>query len=108
MLTTSEWQGPTREGQSEGNQTQSCELMNKNHIRGVGWRRVSQDDEAMWSNGHRKCASSAEKVHVLIWGDLLTERSVENQWGYWSTKPWYTGFIGPCSRQSSSCLWHYQ
>jgi len=54
MITTNEWQGLTREGRSERSRTQSCELMNKNILCGVGWRRVGQDDKARWFNGHRK------------------------------------------------------
>ena len=71
MITTSEWQGLIREDRSEGSRTQNCELMNKNIIWGIGWRRVSTRRRSRWFNGHCKWCSCAAKVNAFIRGDLL-------------------------------------
>jgi len=74
--TTSLRQGQTREGMSGGSQRQSCKPTDRNVIEGRDPQdELAQHNEILWFGGHGKWRGCAAKVHVLIWGDLLKERS---------------------------------
>jgi hypothetical protein len=74
--TTSSRQGQPCERLSEGSRRQRCEPRNTNAIEGrYPWGESAQHDKALWFRGHGKWCGCAARVHVLIRGDLLDQRS---------------------------------
>ncbi len=74
--TTSQGQGPTREGRSEGSRRQTCEPTNRNAIEGrPPWGESAQRDKALRFGGHGKWCGCAGKVLGLIRGDLPRRQS---------------------------------
>jgi len=71
MITTSRRQGHFREEMSEGSPSANLRAdEQKSHKRLSLWGEWAQDHETLWFRRYGKCGSCAEKVHVLIWGDL--------------------------------------
>jgi hypothetical protein len=75
-LTTSQRQGPSREGRSGGSRRQTCEPTDRNAIKGRPPRgEPAQDGKALRFGGHGKWRGCAGKVLGPIRGDLLREQS---------------------------------
>jgi hypothetical protein len=71
MITTSRRQGRFREERSEGSPSANLRAdEQKSHRRPSLWGEWAQDHETLWFRRYGKCGSCAEKVPVLIWGDL--------------------------------------
>src|SRR5690606_39348583 len=77
MITTSRRQGQSREGLSEGSPSATLQADEQKADRRPGLRvELAPDNEVHWFARYGKSGSCAATVHVLIWGDLLNERSV--------------------------------
>jgi len=77
MITTSRRQGQARESLSEGSLSAKLRAdEQKSHIRPSFRGEWAQDHKTHRFEKYGKCGSCAVTVHVLIWGDLLNQRSV--------------------------------
>ena len=78
--TTSRRQGRFCEESSEGSPSAKLRAdEQKSHRRPSSRGEWAQDHETHRFAEQGKCGSCAVTVHVLIWGDLLIGRSVDNQ-----------------------------
>src|SRR5210317_829681 len=92
-ITTSRWQGRSREGMSGGSLSAKLRVHGQErHIR-PGFRgELAQDNETQGIENQGKWRDCATKVCILIWGDL--SRVLRNlvkgkvQMGNWNNKPW--------------------